>query len=208
MALPALSDLPALLGNIDIYLFDQLLKGRVKESMKLLDAGCGNGRNIRYLMASGVEVYGADTSAEAIGQVQQLASQVAPQLPAQNFVISDTALLPYPDNYFDVVLCSAVLHFAQNEKHFRSMVQEMWRVLKTGGMFFSRLSTTIGMEGKFRQVQERRYQMPHGDVWFLADEEMLELLEEQLCAQRLEPLKTVLVEKERSMTTWVLQKQV
>jgi 2-polyprenyl-3-methyl-5-hydroxy-6-metoxy-1,4-benzoquinol methylase len=37
-------------GDIDIYVFDQLLRGRITEGMRVLDAGCGGGRNIVYMM--------------------------------------------------------------------------------------------------------------------------------------------------------------
>jgi len=203
---PALSALPAIFGNLDIYLLDQLLKGRITETMRVLDAGCGSGRNIKYLMQAGVEVYGADVSPEAIQQVQQLAKSNGLAHASEKFVVADLVRLPFSEDQFDVVLCSAVLHFSEDEQHFRQMVEELWRVLKPGGMFFSRLSTTIGMAGKLQHVHERHYQMPHGPVWFLADETLLRELSATLGAKWLEPLKSVLVEQERSMTTWVLQK--
>lgn len=201
-----ITSLTAHFGDIDIYLFDQLLKGRIQKGMTLLDAGCGNGRNIQYLMQAGVKVYGADVSEKAIDEVKQLAKELAPTLPARNFIVSDLAALPYPEPYFDVVICSAVLHFAKDEAHFRSMVQELWRVLKPGGMLFCRLSTTIGLEDKLQHLQGRFYRMAHGPVWFLADEKLLVELEQQLGAERLDPLKTTVVEQDRSMTTWVLLK--
>ncbi|MFD2247809.1 class I SAM-dependent methyltransferase [Pontibacter ruber] len=201
-----ITSLKAQFGDIDIYLFDQLLKGRIQKGMKLLDAGCGYGRNIQYLMQAEIKVYGVDASTEAIDRVQQLAKELAPTLPARNFVQADLEQLPFADEEFDVVLCSAVLHFARSEFHFRSMVQELWRVLKPGGMLFCRFSTTIGLEGKLQQLEGRFYRMSHGPVWFLADEALILDLEQQLGAERLEPLKTVLVEQERSMTTWVVRK--
>ena len=203
-----ISSLPAQFGNIDIYLFDQLLKGRIRKGMKVLDAGCGSGRNIHYLMQAGVKVYGADISEEAIQEVRRLADELAPTLSPKNFVVTDLSQLPFEDRAFDVVLCSAVLHFAQHEAHFRSMVQELWRVLKPEGMLFCRFSTTIGMEGKLQQVAPQKYQMPLGPVWFLPDEALLRELVYTLQAELLEPLKTVLVEHERSMTTLVLRKKV
>lgn len=203
---PSLTELSSLFANIDIYLFDQLLKGRIQKEMILLDAGCGTGRNIKYLMEAGVDVFGVDVSESAIQQVRELAALVAPHLPPTNFSCSDLASLPHPDSSFDVVICSAVLHFANSEAHFKKMVTEQWRVLKPGGMLFCRFSTTIGLEGKLHHLQDRFYQMSHGKTWFLADESLLKDLELQFKAERLEPLKTVLVEQERTMTTWVLRK--
>ncbi|OKL40366.1 class I SAM-dependent methyltransferase [Pontibacter flavimaris] len=203
-----LTSIPAQFGNIDIYLFDQLLKGRIRKGMRVLDAGCGSGRNIQYLMQAGVKVYGADISEEAIANVRAMASELAPTLSPKNFVVTDLTDLPFEDAAFEVVLCSAVLHFAQSEAHFRRMLQQLWRVLKPEGMLFCRFSTTIGMEGKLQQVAPQKYKMPHGPVWFLADEPQLRELIYTLEAELLEPLKTVLVERERSMTTLVLRKKV
>jgi SAM-dependent methyltransferase len=207
MNLPSPASLPAVFGDIDIYLFDQLLKGRIREGMQLLDAGCGGGRNLHYLLQAGVHTYGADMSATAIDEARQLAGWLAPHVPSSNFSVADLTDLPYPDAHFDVVVCSAVLHFARDEEHFRCIVKELWRVLKAGGLFFSRLSTTIGMEGKLQQVAKRHYLMPHGHVWFLADEHLIREMVTALGAEMLEPLKSLLVEQERSMTTWVIRKQ-
>ncbi|GAB3818266.1 class I SAM-dependent methyltransferase [Pontibacter rugosus] len=207
MMLLSLSQLQQIFGNIDIYLFDQLLKGRIQPGMKLLDAGCGAGRNVQYLLQAGVEVWGADASVEAIEKVQQMAAHIAPDLPKARFAVADLADLPYSDVTFDVVVCSAVLHFAADEAHFRKMLQEQWRVLKPGGMLFCRFSTTIGLEGKLQEVNKRKYLMPHGPVWFLADEALIREVIFTLNAELLEPLKTVLVEQERSMTTLVLRKK-
>jgi tellurite methyltransferase len=201
-----LSSLRSQFGDIDIYLFDQLLKGRIQKGMQLLDAGCGAGRNVAYLMQAGVQVYGADVSEEAIEKTRELASEMAPTLSARNFVVSDLEVLPFANEKFDVVLCSAVLHFARSEDHLKAMLQELWRVLKPGGMLFCRFGTTIGLEDKLEKLEGRFYRMSHGPFWFLADENLLTELEGQLGAQRLEPLKTVLVERERAMSTWVLRK--
>ncbi|GEO06599.1 hypothetical protein AAE02nite_42630 [Adhaeribacter aerolatus] len=203
---PAPSSLRNIFGNLDIYLFDQLLKGRIKEYTQLLDAGCGNGRNIQYLLQAGLPVFGIDQDAEAIRQVQERAALLAPHLPPTNFIVADLNNMPFTDNQFGVVLCSAVLHFARSEAHFRKMVQELWRVLQPGGMLFCRLSTTIGLENKLPHLHDYFYQMSHGKNWFLADASLLLNLEITLGAQRLEPLKTLLVEEQRAMTTWVLQK--
>ena len=205
---PPPSSLPEIFGDLDIYIFDQLLKGRIQEHMLVLDAGCGNGRNIRYLLQAGCTVFGVDQDAEAIRQIREVVATLAPNLPPQNFVVADLNNIPFTSAQFEVVLCSAVLHFARSEAHFREIVLGLWRVLKPGGMLFCRLSTTIGLENKLQHLHDRFYLMPHGNAWFLADEPLLEELEITTGATRLEPLKTVLVEKQRTMTTWVLQKLV
>ncbi len=186
-------------GSIDIYLFDQLLKGRITSEMRVLDAGCGGGRNLIYFFRSGFNVSGVDQSSEAIAEIRSLAAQL-------NFRVEAIEQMSFGDESFDVVVSSAVLHFARDEAHWRAMVQEMWRVLKPGGIFFARLASTIGMEDKIRQIAGRRYHLPDGSDRFLVDERMLLATTKDLGGEWLEPLKTVVVQNLRSMSNWVLRK--
>ncbi len=194
------------LGDIDIYLLDQLLKGRLTPDMSLLDAGCGGGRNLVYFLREGYPVFAVDENPRAVSQVRALAAQLAPELPPESFQVSDLSEIPFPDERFDVVICSAVLHFARDEAQFGRMLGEMWRVLRPGGLFFARLASTIGIEPLVRSLQGRRYLLPDGSERFLVDEAMLLRAAEQLGGSWIEPLKTTVVQNQRSMSTWVLRK--
>ena len=110
-------------GSIDIYLFDQLLKGRFVPGMRVLDAGCGSGRNLVYFLRSGYDVFGVDGSTEAISQTRQLAAGIAPHLPVDNFHVEKVEQMSFAGGSFDVVLSSAVLHFARNEEQWQAMRQ-------------------------------------------------------------------------------------
>jgi tellurite methyltransferase len=193
-------------GSIDIYLFDQLLKGRITPQMKVLDAGCGGGRNIVYLLRSGFNVFGVDQSTESISHVRALTAALAPSLPAANFRVEPVETMSFADASFQVVISSAVLHFARNEAHWQSMVTEMWRVLEPGGIFFARLASSIGLEEQIEQIEGRRYHLPDGSDRFLVDEEMLLAKTISLAGDWLEPLKTVVVQNLRSMSNWCLRK--
>jgi tellurite methyltransferase len=195
-------------GNIDIYLFDQLLKGRISSSAIILDAGCGDGRNLIYFFRRNYEVFGVDLNARSIDALRLVASKLAPTLPKENILVADLVALPFPNEKFDLVISSAVLHFASDEEHFEKMLNEMWRTLKPGGMFFARLASSIGIEKLIQRVEERRFLLPDGSVRFLVDEEMLEEMALKLKAKKIEPLKTTNVENLRCMTTWVLGKAV
>jgi len=192
-------------GGIDIYLFDLLLKGRITSEMKLLDAGCGGGRNLTYFFKTGFDVSGVDHSPAAIAEIRSLAAELAPNLPAENFRIEAVEKMSFGDSAFDVVLSSAVLHFARDENHWDQMVREMWRVLKPGGIFFARLASTVGIDG-IRLIEGRRYHLPDGSERFLVDEEMLLRETESMGGQWLEPFKTVVVQHQRSMSNWILRK--
>ena len=200
-------DLQEWFGGIDIYLFDQLLKGRFVPGMKVLDAGCGAGRNLVYLLRAGYEVCGVDESNAAISQTQRLAAVLAPHLPANNFRVEQVERMSFTDAEFDVVLSSAVLHFAADEEQWQGMLSEMWRVLKPGGILFARLASSIGMEDKVELIAERRYHLPDGSDRFLVDEAMLLEATEALGGELIEPIKTVIVQNMRAMTTWCLARK-
>jgi tellurite methyltransferase len=199
-------DLQSWFGSIDIYLFDQLLKGNLTSKMKLLDAGCGVGRNLVYFLRSGFDVSGVDQSIESINQLRALAAQIAPNLSSEKFRPESVERMSFPDATFDVVISSAVLHFARDEEHWHSMVNEMWRVLKTGGILFARLASTVGLEDQVQQINGRRYHLPDGSDRFLVDYSLLESATRQLGGQWVEPFKTVLVHNMRSMSNWCIRK--
>ena len=192
-------------GQIDIYVFDQILRGNIGPGMRILDAGCGYGRNLVHLLREGCEVFAIDASLDGIDHVRQLAAILAPQLPAQNFQVAAIEQMPFPDDFAEVVICNSVLHFARDERHFHDMLAELWRVLRPGGMLFIRIGSRIGMS--FPQVRKDIYQIGDGSEWFLVDERMLLDLTAELDAVLVDPLKTTIVQDHRCMTTWVLRKR-
>jgi tellurite methyltransferase len=200
------SELREQFGDIDIYLFDQLLRGRIVEGMRVLDAGCGSGRNLVFMLHAGMDVYGVDESAEAIDAVRRRGATLAPQLPAERFSVQPIDAMSFESESMDVVMSSAVLHFARNEAHFAGMLNEMWRVLVPGGLLFCRLASTIGIEALVRPIGNRRHELPDGSTRFLVDAEYLLGHTSRLGGVLLDPLKTTVVQGLRSMTTWVIQK--
>jgi SAM-dependent methyltransferase len=190
-------------GDIDIYLFDQLLKGRFDQRPRVLDAGCGDGRNLRYLLAQGFECSGVDRDPAAVAQVRRLAEAAGADAGPDRFQAADVDRLPWPDASFDAVVCSAVLHFADDAAHFERMVDELWRVLAPQGLFFARLASNIGLESVIG-VGGRRVRLPDGSDRFVVDEALLVTLGARLGGQLADPLKTTVVQGMRAMTTWCL----
>ncbi len=198
------AELRALLGEIDIYLFDQLQRGRFDRRRRVLDAGCGDGRNLVYLLRRGFACAGIDREAGAVAHTRALASQLGAAA-ADQFRVGEVDDLPWPDASMDVVICSAVLHFANDEAHFGRMVGEMWRVLAPDGLFFARLASNIGIE---RLVGDagRRVRLPDGSMRFVVDEAMLLDWTSRLGGRLADPIKTTNVQQQRCMTTWCVVK--
>lgn len=182
-------------GQIDIYLFDQLLKGRITAADRVLDAGCGSGRNLLYLLQMGAAVSAVDTSPAAVAGVRELAAEVQPGAAADRFRVEPVERLTFADASFDVVISSAVLHFARDAAHFHAMVDAMWRVLRPGGLLFARLASPMPGGGATA-----------GPYTCLTSPEQLEELTTRLGGQLLDPIKTTIVHGQRAMSTWVVRK--
>ena len=193
-------------GDIDIYLFDQLLKGRIDNSKRILDAGCGGGRNLTYFLKNGFNVYAIEKNHDSIERVKNLAREMAPQLSRENFKLGAVENIPFADNEFDIVISNAVLHFAANKQHFDEMLFSMWRVLKAGGFLFVRLASNIGIENEVKPLGNGRYLIPDGSERYLVDQKMLLDYTLQLGGKLIENVKTTNVQNLRCMTTWCLTK--
>jgi tellurite methyltransferase len=192
-------------GQIDIYVFDQILRGNIVSGMRILDAGCGYGRNLVHLLREGCEVFALDADPSAVEHVRQLAASLETGLPSENFQTGHIDRMPFPDAFADVVLCNSVLHFSKDEAHFDAMLTELWRTVKPGGLLFCRLGSRIGMN--FERIHDNIYRTGDGSQWFLVDEDMLLAQTAKRNAVLVDPLKTTVVQDYRCMTTWVLRKR-
>jgi ubiquinone/menaquinone biosynthesis C-methylase UbiE len=202
------NNLHQLCGNIDIYLFDQLLKGRFNDCQKIIDIGCGGGRNIHYFFKHGFNVHGVDQDEYAIAAVKELSATLASNNSLDNFLVAKAEELPYADGFFDLAICSAVLHFAQSHDHFDAMLKSVWRVIKPGGYLFARLASDIGIEQLVLPIGNGVYLLPDGSERYLVN---LERLMEYTCTlggELFEPIKTTNVQNLRCMTTWCMQKSL
>jgi tellurite methyltransferase len=199
-------DLRQVFGDIDIYLFDQLLRGRLTPGMKVLDAGCGNGRNLDYLLRAGFEVFAVDRSPRRVETARRHGQDVCPGWSDANTAVAELAAMPFEDGTFDAVLCNAVLHLSDGPAGFRAALDGLWRVLAPGGLLWTRLASSIGIEHLLHPLGEQRFRLPDGSDRFLVDES--ELLEHtrRLGAELLDPIKTTNVQGRRCMTTWVLRR--
>ena len=201
------SELSLLLGRMDVYLLDQLLKGNIDLDQAILDAGCGGGRNTVYFMRKQVEVYGIDHSHEAISEIRALSQALGYAFP-ERFSVSDIRDLPYPDAFFGTVICNAVLHFSEDEGYFRQALEECWRVLKPEGILFVRTAVRDGVEKGILLLNEKEgwYELPDGTTRFLVSLEQLTQIGTELKGNLVQPIRAVVLPGMRSMCTWCLQK--
>jgi tellurite methyltransferase len=202
------------IGDTDIYLIDQIMKGRYQAKETILDAGCGHGRNLHWFLQNDCSIYGVDQDESAIGHVRsKLASPLGKLSPqpskltpplSERFQAAELDALPFNDKYFDHIICSAVLHFAKDIAHFHRMVAEIVRVLKPNGSLFIRMTSDIGIEDKVHPLAGGVYQIPDGSTRFLLTRPLLAETMQKNKLSFLEPFKTVNVNDLRCMSTLVL----
>ena len=201
------NNLQQLYGNIDIYLFDQLLKGTFDDCNRVLGVGMGGGRNLPYFLQNGYEVYGVDPNDDTVNSVKQLSALLAPINSSDNFVLASAEDLPFESDFFDLAICSAVLHFASSHKQFDAMLRSIWRVIKPGGYFFARLASDIGIEELVVPLGDSGvHLLPDGSTRYLVNQEILLHYADLLKGDLFEPIKTTNVQNLRCMTTWCLRK--
>lgn len=193
--------IPAIQG-LDIYLLDQILKKRFDMSDRILDAGCGRGRNMGWFAKNGFKIEGCDLYEEALYD-----AQVATGLSSTVFKRAALEQLPYENESFNAIICSAVLHFAQSEVHFKKMVAELVRVLKPHGILFIRMTSDFGLPKNYKALGDGRYLLADGSERFLLTERLFFQMKKEHQLFQIEPVKSTLVEELRSMTTLVMQKR-
>jgi tellurite methyltransferase len=199
------ADLRSMFGEIDIYLFDQLLRGRFDGRRRVLDAGCGGGRNLPFFLRHGFDVRIADADPAALDAVRRLATALNGTIPSDHAHCGSLDSLPWADASVDAVICSAVLHFARDARDFAAILDELWRLLAPDGLLFARLATSIGLERQL-SATTGRVRLPDGSERFVVDERTLVDWTDAHRATLLDPIKTTNVQNQRCMTTWVLTK--
>ena len=191
-----------LLGEMDIYLIDQIMKNRYKINDRILDTGCGTGRNLYWFINHAFDIYGIDADEEVINELKTRYSH----LPDDHLQVMPLEETLFPDNHFHHIISSAVFHFANGTLHFRQMISEMVRVLKPGGSLFIRMTSDIGIEKEIEVIGDGVYLLPDGSKRFLLTRKLLNSIMQQFNLLFLEPLKTVNVNDIRCMSTILLRK--
>lgn len=188
--------------DIDIYILDQILKDRYQPGAKILDAGCGNGRNLKWFYQAGFKIHGIDPDMERLKQCKELYKGQQ-----ENFIQATVEEMPYESNSFDHVVCVAVLHFARDLSHFYKMFEELLRILKPQGSLFIRIASNFGMEKQVKLIRSGVYELPDGATRFLLTQKILDEIQSKYNISLLENVKTTIVYNMRCMTTLVIQKE-
>ncbi len=189
--------------GIDIYLLDQILKGRYQNRDVILDAGCGNGRNLKWFYNNGNTIYGVDLNDKRLDKAKE---QFGDQ--EENFSIQNIKSLNFEDEKFNHIVCNAILHFAESKLDFMAMLKELVRVLKPKGTIFIRTATMESIEDKVIQTSKGVYKLPDKTTRFLLTKDLLYSIQKEFNLELVERFKYVNVDDLRCMATFILQKKV
>jgi len=154
-------------GYIDCGVaFDDIFKETTKyrNSGRVLDIGCAYGYLLKRFEKN-FDLYGLDVSEYAIEKARK-------KIPGANLLVRDIEKkLPYPDNYFDIILMIDILEHIRKEKHFE-ILAEVRRCLKGGGVLYVSTPNKNIIRKTFFKIPDK---MEH-HIALLTNEELLKLL--------------------------------
>lgn len=198
-------EINAEIGNIDLFLLDQILKGRFLKDQKILDAGCGEGRNLLYFLKNGYDISAIDQNESAIKMIRMHAHTLGATISPDQLLVGDVTQIPFPSDHFHVVNCLSVLHFAENEKVFLNMMMELSRVLRPGGILILKMDTLMGMESTVSELEQGIFQLSDGSLRFLLQEDIINRLTSNMNYELVEPLKCEIINRDKSIAFLVLK---
>jgi len=189
-------------GGMDVYLVALLQSGQLARSARVLDVGCGGGRNLEYFLRAGSEVHARDADLLAVEETRQLALRLQGEEASRRVFAGRLEELD-GSPCAELVICNAVLHFAEDHEHFAAMLEGAWSCVAPGGILFVRLASSIGL-APAADLGGGRYLLRDGSERYLVGRAELQHWGQRLGGELLGPVKTTLVEDLRAMTTWVL----
>ena len=182
------------IGNADLLLIDQILRGKFQPGNRILDAGCGEGRNMVYFIRNGYPVYGIDRDPESVVMARLMASSINRSYTIENIIQSSIEENPFPEGFFDLVICINVLHHARNTDHFNHMIGAMARILKKEGMMYLVMESRIRPEWQEKAYEADGKDQKNTEKKFYLTAELLETITSGKRLERTGKIRSYLVE--------------
>jgi 2-polyprenyl-3-methyl-5-hydroxy-6-metoxy-1,4-benzoquinol methylase len=194
------------LGNADLILVDQILKNRFHKQMRILDAGCGEGRNMVYFIKNDFRIYGIDANADAVKLAKLYCRSLNNTFEVeniQNFTIEQN---PFPDHFFDAIICLNVLHSAKNQNDFFLWFEQLIRMLHSGGFLLLSLQSQIGVSQNHQQDDPNGRNNMGNENFYLLSENVLQEILKLDYLKTIENTKTILIDNKKSHTYLFLER--
>ena len=189
----------------DLELLDQLLKGRFNDRHRLLEIGCGQGRNIIPFLNLKKAIYGIDLDDKNIALCNIFANSLGEN--PSFFSKAHAHTLPFENGFFDAVINCRVMHFAKNNHDFKQQWEEQFRVLRKGGFLYLSMDTSIHNEEIVQRTDGERSWLNDQSERLLLSEQLFDLVDLHSGFQLLEPLKTLRFDQDHAHAILCLHKK-
>ena len=193
-------------GNSDLFLIDQILKRRFTEGSRILDAGCGEGRNLTYFFRHDFDTFGIDKNLSALRLLMYSAPKLSKNFKPEHFIHGDILTNPFEEKFFDTILCLSVLHFSESRVHFLELVGRLVRVLKVYGMLMISMNSGYHPEGNLLPAGQGKYRLPGGEIRYLLDGHIINELSDNFPLKLIDPVRTLTIHGQESLTYLTLLK--
>ena len=147
-----------LVGHADIHVVDQFMKGLFPKGSTLLDAGCGEGRNLQIFAGSGVRYFGLDTDQRALRMARTYLRTCDPEFEDELLQVGSLSDNHFPDSCFDSALLISVLHHCADIAEFRRELAGLKRILKPDARVLIKMET--GIFGTVSDTQDPSVSFP------------------------------------------------
>jgi len=123
---------------------------------KVLDIGCGGGRNTEMLLRLGFDIFALDLHKKMVESTRKKIAKMNKK-EAEKIILASVLSLPYPDSFFDYVVSNGLFHNAENLREFKLSVRETSRVLKKNGCLVLNTFVDGNFKNGFAKSQKEKY---------------------------------------------------
>lgn len=133
-----------------------------RQSIKILELGCGPGGNLWYMAREGFQVFGLDGSKTAVDSAIKRLNTEVPDWSGNIQIVDFSKKIPFGDEEFDAVIDNEAV-CCNDYQSALDIYSEVSRVLKLGGKIFSRTFTDrcVGY-GKGKKLGYNSYSVDYG----------------------------------------------
>ncbi|MDW3196962.1 MAG: class I SAM-dependent methyltransferase [Cytophagales bacterium] len=192
-------------GDMDLFLLDLLLKGRI-EAGKILDIGFGTGRNlIHFLQRPEFEVHGIESDQSCVSLMQMMVASFENQHP-DRFLPRSTTQLPYPEKFFETVICARVFHFLNDQEKWTAW-EAISKVLVPGGVLYLTSNSLVNFETRSVATKDGKHTFPDETTGYFLSSTQLDRMVKDPKFEQIEPVRHIQYDNRHAETILVLQKK-
>ncbi len=185
---------------MDLFLMDLILKGNLDPKSKVLDVGCGEGRNGVFFIQNGFEYHGWDTDESKLRLIEYISKNLKKS--STQFELIDLRESTLRDQ-FDLIICSRVLHFARSKDDFDEMWNKLVHLLRSGGILYLSMDSVVDVAiGK--ELEDGLVEFPDQKIRFALTCELYEDIKKGF--DEIEPLRTLVHHGSRAQSFMCLKK--